>query len=418
MMPYLMLIPCCIILSVSPLVANEAIPDSSESAAMQRFQVDDSGNEFFTLFRYTPVEGLARESGVGRRDPSNIIKVGELYYVWYTRIEGGLPSPDWHTDPDNKRRYRWDLAEVWYATSKDGYTWEEKGVAVSPGEKGDYDGRSVFTANILVAEGKYYLCYQAQSLPWPSNDQPNTVGMAKADSPDGPWEKLPEPILVTGKPHPDRDFSDKWQDGPVGDWDSWKVHDPGITVYQGKYWLYYKGQQSGRWPFDSKLGVAIADHPEGPYIKHPLNPLTNSGHEVWAWPYKGGIAMICDWAGPEKNTVQFAPDGLNFEIVASLEDIPPAGGSYIEDKFTDPDDGKGFTWGLCYVRDKWDYLVRYDCDLHRDVPKSKLAPARYKHYGKVRDVLTNPAKFHDPAQRKRAIKQAKRVNAQKKQAQN
>ncbi|MBK1876046.1 glycoside hydrolase family 117 protein [Pelagicoccus mobilis] len=382
-------------------------PETKRSSAMERFEVDDSQNEFYTLFRYTPVEGLAYEEGVGRRDPSNIIKVGEFYYVWYTRISGSKPTQKWRDAPETSRAYRWDLAEIWYAKSQDGFVWEEKGLAVGRGVRGAFDDRSVFTCNILIAEGRYYLCYQAQCFPFPESDQPNVIGMARADSPDGPWEKLSEPILRPSPPHPERKAGEKWHDGPLGAWDSWKVHDPGITVYKGKYWLYYKGQQSGRWPFDSKLGVAIADKPEGPYIKHPLNPLTNSGHEVWAWPYREGIALMCDWAGPEKNTIQYASDGLNFEVVASVEDIPPAGGSYIEDKFWDTGDGKGFTWGLAYVRDDWDWLVRYDCDLHREKAKTALVPYRYRHYGQVRAVLDDPAKFKDSRRRKKAIEGAK-----------
>jgi hypothetical protein len=38
-------------------------------------------------------------------------------------------------------------------------------------------------------------------------------------------------------------------------------------------------------------------------------------------------AAIVDWAGPEKDTVQYSEDGVNFYVVASLEDIPPAGGA-------------------------------------------------------------------------------------------
>ena len=45
-----------------------------------------------------------------RRDSSDVIKVGELYYVWYPK---GKISP------------RYDAA-VWYATSKDGVNWTEK----------------------------------------------------------------------------------------------------------------------------------------------------------------------------------------------------------------------------------------------------------------------------------------------------
>ena len=33
----------------------------------------------------------------------------------------------------------------------------------------------------------------------------------------------------------------------------------------------------------------------GPYIKSKFNPVTNSGHEVWVWPWRNGIAAMVDW---------------------------------------------------------------------------------------------------------------------------
>lgn len=48
-----------------------------------------------------------------RRDPSDIIKVDELYYVWYSK---GPIKPGYD-------------ATVWYATSPDGYEWTEQGQA-------------------------------------------------------------------------------------------------------------------------------------------------------------------------------------------------------------------------------------------------------------------------------------------------
>ena len=51
--------------------------------------------------------------------------------------------------------------------------------------------------------------------------------------------------------------------------------------------------------------------------------------------------------------------------------------------------------------------TRFDCDLDRDKPKSKLVPDRYHHYGQVRAVLENPAKFKNLQLRKEAIDRAK-----------
>ena len=266
-----------------------------------------------------------------------------------------------------------------------------------------------------MAEGKYYLCYQAETKTHDPSSKTgcgiNVVGMAKADSPEGPWTKLPEPILRTA---PDGKFELKnpnilWKKTVIeqGSWDSAAVHDPGIIPRWGKYWLYYKGHGIDDLLFaDSRWGVAVADRPEGPYIKSKYNPVTNSGHEIWVWPYKDGIAALIDWAGPERDTVQYSSDGINFEVMASVEDIPPAGGAYIADKFDDPDNGLGFTWGLChYGRSDWNFLVRFECDLLQGMRKDTDWNT-FPHYSTIRDVLRDPARFNVPAEalRRRAIK--------------
>jgi hypothetical protein len=354
-----------------------------KSSAMQRFNGNDSDNELYTRFRYTPINGLGYEKGIHRRDPSSIIKVGDVFYIWYTYCK------------DNKSS--WLNADIWYAISKDGVNWEEKGPAVKRGKKGAWDDYSVFTANILVAEGKYYLTYQARTF----LEQRNVVGMAWSNSPAGPWTKLPNPILKTAsdgvlKNEHKLGFTNVLESATLvdGSWDSGAVHDPGVIVFNGKYYMYYKGHPIGEKMYaDSKWGLAISDKPEGPYLKSAFNPVTNSGHEVWMFPWKTGMAAIVDWAGPEKGTVQYTEDGINFEVITILEDIPPAGGAFIADKFLDLKDGKGFDWGLChYGRSDWTFLVRFECDLKREKVK-KLDWSQFKHYSTIRDVMLNPEKF-------------------------
>jgi hypothetical protein len=145
-------------------------PPQQLSAAMKRLRIHDSKNEFYTRFRYQPIKGLEYEQGVNRRDPSSIIRVNDLFYVWYTRNES--------------TKSKWLDADIWYATSPDGITWTETGPAVTRGPEGSWDDYSVFTCNILVANGKYYLCYLAETK---TNDPKtktglgiNVVGMAKS----------------------------------------------------------------------------------------------------------------------------------------------------------------------------------------------------------------------------------------------
>ena len=79
---------------------------------------DDLNNYATVTISRSDLSGIGLEKGVSRRDPSDIIKVGDLYYVWYSK--GPL-----------KTGYE---ATVWYATSSDGLDWTEEGQAVAKGE--------------------------------------------------------------------------------------------------------------------------------------------------------------------------------------------------------------------------------------------------------------------------------------------
>jgi len=370
------------------------------SAAMKRFKGPNTKHELYSRFSYSPVKGLGYDPALNRRDPSSIIKVDGTYFVWYTHC----------TDP----KFQWLNADLWYATSKDGIAWTEQGPAVERGPRGAWDDYSVFTCNILVAEGKYYLVYQAERIPEDrTTTEANVVGLAWAVSPHGPWTKLKEPILRPSRDATvEGDFADRRSIKVIerGSFDSSAVHDPGIVVFNGKYHLYYKGHGyihnsgtgygSTTHPADTKWGVAIADSPEGPYVKSEYNPIMNSGHEVWVFPWRAGIAALVDFAGPEAHTAQYSEDGINFYPVCALEDLPPAGGAYIPDKFADDKDGKGFSWGLCHVGGRMvpkNFLVRFDCNLERGMEKD-VAWRRYPFYSTIREVLYEPEKFGIPSE--------------------
>jgi hypothetical protein len=120
-------------------------------------------------------------------------------------------------------------------------------------------------------------------------------------------------------------------------------------------------------------GVAMAENPLGPFVKSPLNPVLNSGHETGLFPWKEGIAAIVSLDGPEKNTIQYAPDGENFEVMSIIQIPPIAPGPCVPDAFADSGDGRGITWGLCHINPdgggpaQRSILARFDCDLSRDV---------------------------------------------------
>ncbi len=323
----------------------------------------DQGSEWFCGFRKRDLKGdFKYEEGVVRRDPSAVILVGDTYYVWYTKGEG--KAYGFGTGDPAKKVFPWDLTEVWYATSKDGWDWKEQGLAVGRGPQGAYDDRAVFTPEVLAHDGKYYLVYQVVKAPY-VNRVKNNVGMAIADSPNGPWEKLDAPILRpadNGQWLGDED--DRFKVKRQGDFDSHKVHDPTLMYYRGKFYLYYKGERMGeRITFggrEIKWGVAIADKPEGPYVKSPYNPITNSGHELCVWPYMDGIAAMLTTDGPERNTIQYAEDGIDFEIKSHIRSGPHAVG-LVRSFDTDKSPLEAMRWGLCHeYRGNWQYIRRFE----------------------------------------------------------
>jgi hypothetical protein len=357
--------------SYPSLIPNRKPTDRPLSAATQRmFDVwaphEDRGNPLYSNFKYSALEGFEESPTLSRRDPSKVLLIDGTYYVWYTHRDTPRPVGPANAN-DELPSFDWDMCDVWYATSKDGFVWEEQGPAVQRPPKGEYGWRSNCTPDILAWKGRYYLYYQAYNQIIMGGDTcPVTV--AEADSPDGPWTPVGRTVVPLGEP---------------GAWDDACIHDPFPLVYKGRIWLYYKGQNAGakgQMSMDHMTrmqGVAIADDPLGPFEKPAENPLLNSGHETCLWPYEEGIAAIVSLDGPEKNTVQFAPDGINFEMKSLLQVPPVAPGPFVPDAFADNSDGRGITWGLCHVNTDHgsrtnSILVRFDCDLSKDVDRPEF----------------------------------------------
>lgn len=332
--------------------------DHLSAASKRALNWPNIGNDWFIEFSgLQPLKGdLAYEEGVVRRDPSAMIFENGKYYVWYSKSVG--PTDGFAGDIEKDKVFPWDRCDIWYATSEDGWTWKEEGMAVGRGEPGAYDDRSVFTTEIMKHEDKYYLSYQTVKSPYTVRVK-NQIGLAWSDSPDGPWTKSAEPIL---SPADNGIWKGEEQDRfaveKKGDFDSHKVHDPCIVPYNGKFYLYYKGEQMGEEiTFGGRQirhGVAIADNPLGPYVKSEFNPISNSGHEICVWPYNGGIASLITTDGPEKNTIQWSPDGINFEIMSSIQGAPHAIGLN-RTADTEKEPTEILRWGLSHMYNNSNY---------------------------------------------------------------
>jgi hypothetical protein len=330
---------------------------------------DDFAGKHFTfqeVLHPAGAQGIGKEPGITRRDPSDVIKVGDTYFVYYTRVDHSrLPANLKHL------RASGYVGAIWYATSRDeGHSWIEKGPALGPGASGSFDAFAVFTPNIVMFDGRYWLYYTGvRATPGRTVFENNSVndvtalGVAVADSPHGPFSRLSDaPILsVTSR------SKDPGQPSPF---DSFRIDDAALLVrdFDGDgdldLWLYYKGRnidygRSG--PGQTQMGLAMADTPEGPYARvNEGQPILPKSHEVMIWPHRTGVATFAS----ASRTLEFSPDGVDFmstplHIPTSNKPIAP--GCFRPDLMSPEEKGRGITWGIC-MRDPGGpspYLLRY-----------------------------------------------------------
>ena len=145
-----------------PLFLKDLDPNRELSSAMKRsFQHYEAprmlDNELYTNFKYTELQGFDYHEGDGtitRRDPSKVIFENGQYYVWYTYRNTPTKPMGYENCNDTIPSKDWDLCDIWYATSKDGFTWKEQGVAIPRPEKPSPGWRSVSTTDILKFKNK------------------------------------------------------------------------------------------------------------------------------------------------------------------------------------------------------------------------------------------------------------------------
>lgn len=361
------------------------IPLSAASERMFTYEAPRAqDNELFSQFKYTRLKGFDYNNGDGtlsRRDPSRPILVDGVYYVWYTKRNTIVPPIGWNRASeatDEIPSTDWDLAEIWYATSMDGITWKEQGVAISRPEKPASGWRSVATPDILIWKDKYYLYYQAFSEPSGLRGDLCPVSVSYADSPNGPWTHAGDAVIPFGN---------------EGEWDSKATHDPQPIIYNNKIYLYYKAAYN-KWPHQRDTyavghGLAIAENPLGPFRKHPLNPVMQSGHETTYFPFREGVATLANKDGNERQTIQYAKDGVNFQIASSVSLTPKAAAPYTPDAFTNTAYGKGVTWGLSHFinagtgKKRYSIMARFDCDLSLDYHETAFKKTGVYHRPEV-----------------------------------
>lgn len=194
---------------------------------------------------------------------------------------------------------------------------------------GYFDSTTCHNPLIKKIDNKYCLFYMGNS-----NGKTNTkrIGLATADSLDGPWQRPDKPLLEAGSP---------------GAWDDHCTTNPAFIKHpNGQYWLYYKSWNTKDYETSTdplikgnrKYGLAIADKMEGPYIKFDKNPVidfSDRGHnqqfeDAYVWMQHKKFKMIARDMGfynHENGIVMRSANGTKW----SLPEIAYyAAGKYIE----------------------------------------------------------------------------------------
>jgi hypothetical protein len=218
-----------------------------------RIQADESELDIGAMVQPIPMEARFAEPGYFVWCGAPTKWVDGRYHLYYSRwpVARGF-APGWAI---------W--SEIAYAVAdKPVGPYRHVNVALPARGSNFWDGTTTHNPNILQKDGKLYLFYMGntgdgKSYPMHRNNQ--RVGLAVAASPEGPWTRFDEPIVTVSN---DRTA-----------FDSLCVNNPCATIRpDGRILLIYKGVECANGKeMGGKVrhGVAIADRPEGPYVKTP-----------------------------------------------------------------------------------------------------------------------------------------------------
>jgi hypothetical protein len=176
------------------------------------------------------------------------------YHMFYSRWPRKLGHLAWVTH-----------SEIAHAVSDSPFgPWKHRDVALPARGANFWDGSCTHNPNAVRVGGKYCLFYMGnygdgvvgKSLNWTHRNH-QRVGVAIADSPDGPWKRFDQPIVTISD---DRAaFDSLCVTNPA----ACERPDGGILLIY-KAVEYVEGKVSGG---KVRYGAATADKPEGPYTK-------------------------------------------------------------------------------------------------------------------------------------------------------
>jgi beta-xylosidase len=130
------------------------------------------------------------------------------------------------------------------------------------GSDDHWDSSALINPKIYQVGEKYCLLYTGCRA---QRHDTQAIGMLVSPTLDGPWQKVSadKPLVA---PEPDRKG-----------FDGYLCNNAALLQHpNGQFWVYYKGRDiagDGSSARGMRIGLAVAERLEGPYRKHPDNPL-------------------------------------------------------------------------------------------------------------------------------------------------
>ena len=155
----------------------------------------------------------------------------------------------------------------------------------------------------------------------------------------------------------------------------------------------------GKSPGQTQMGLAIADKPQGPYVRYEGNPVIPGNHEVLVWPQGTGVAAMIGTTGPKAitNSILYSEDGYKFTKTKTVKKGPWAGGAYRPEAFTQSGKGELPKWGVEIRRGegkgkgKLPCIGRFDVEPPASTPTKETSKETSQNAPATDSTTTNPS---------------------------
>jgi len=222
------------------------------------------------------------------------------YYLFYSRWPRASTHQAWVTH-----------SEVAVAVSnKPTGPFKHVKVVLPKRDKKYWDADVTHNPTVYKFGKKYYLYYMGNygNGEWWNHRNHQRIGVAVANNPLGPWKRFDKPIIDTS----------------YKSFDHLMAANPAIVKRpDGKYLMIYKGVGEGKMPFGGVVlhGAAIANNPEGPFVKQPnrifvKDTVKFAAEDPFVWYQQGKYwAIVKDFKG------SFTKAGLSLALFESSDGL-------------------------------------------------------------------------------------------------